>query len=259
MNLVQKMIWPVAAVLAVSVTLLVCAPAFLLGNWLESQTGGRLALGDVQGSLWHGSAFIGVASSSSGDLAPLLPGRFEWHLSPIVLVGQIDLDLENAGALMSPLHLTGNLHHLEVSPDSLRLPSERLSGLGAPLNTLRPAGEIVLSWNQLALELNDEFIEVQGTMKVKLTGMSSALSPVKPLGSYLMKWNWHGQAADLDLTTEQGPLLLSGSGTWRQNQLQFSGQAEAQDGQEDRLEQLLVLLGQRKLGVDKTVIALEFK
>ena len=259
MKLAQKILWPVAAVLVVMMTVLVYAPAFLLDNWLESQTDGRLALGDVQGSLWHGSAFIGAASSSSGDLAPLLPGRFEWHLSPIALLGQIDLDLENAAALRSPLHLTGNLHQLEVSPDSLILPSERLSGLGAPLNTLRPAGRIELSWDQMSLELNDQKIEVNGIMKIHLTEMSSALSPVKPLGSYLMKWNWHGQMADLELSTEQGPLLLGGTGTWRQSQLQFSGQAQAQDGHEDSLEKLLDLLGQRKPGMDKTVIVLEFK
>lgn len=259
MKLVQKIVWPLGAMLVVLVTLLVCAPAFLLGSWLESQTDGRFVLGDVQGSLWHGSAFIGVASSDNGDLTPLLPGRFEWHLSPIILLGQIDVDLDNPRSLHNTLHLTGNLHQLEVSPDGLTLPSERLSGLGAPLNTLRPAGEIVVSWDQMTLELNDQQIEVSGAMRINLTEMSSALSPVKPLGSYLMKLDWHGHAAGLELSTVQGPLLLTGTGVWNQNRLEFSGQAEAQDGQEDKLANLLNLLGQRKPGADKNVIALEFK
>ena len=259
MKLLQKIVWPVLAVLVVLMTLLVCAPAFFIDDWLESQTDGRLVLGDVQGSLWHGSAFIGVASSEHGELTPVLPGRFEWHLSPIVLLGQIDADLDNPAALKSTLHLTGNLHHVEIAPDSLMLPSERLSGMGAPLNTLRPAGQIVVSWDQMALELNNRQVEVSGAMKISMTEMSSALSSVKPLGSYLMKIDWHGTTAELTLTTDQGPLLLNGTGLFNQGRLQFSGQAQAQDEQDDRLAKLLNLLGQRIPGADKNVIALEFK
>lgn len=259
MRLALKIVWPVLAVLAILMTLLVCAPAFFIDNWLESQTDGRLVLGDVQGSLWHGSAFIGVASSEHGDLTPVLPGRFEWHLSPIILLGQIEMRLDNPAALKRPLYLTGNLHQLAMAPNSVMLPSERLSGLGAPLNTLKPAGEIVVSWGQMALEFTDRQIDVSGAMKINMIGMSSALSSVKPLGSYLMKINWQGQTAALVLTTDQGPLLLRGTGMLNQGHLQFSGQAQAQDEQDDRLDKLLNLLGQRSPGADKNVIALEFK
>jgi general secretion pathway protein N len=259
MSFRQKLVWLCSAALCVLLTMVAFAPASWVDTALQSQTDGRLALGDVQGSLWNGSAFIGVSAARNGDLSPLLPGRFTWHLSPILLLGQIELTLENGSALRGPLHVTGNLRHVQVDPGGVMLPSERLAGLGAPLNTLKPSGEIVLSWDSLSIERQGQVVDVDGTMKLTMENMASALSPVRPLGSYLLSFVWHGQHAAMDLKTTQGPMSLSGSGALDQGNLRFSGEARAQDGQEDRLENLLNLLGQRKPGIEKTVIALEFK
>ncbi len=248
----------VAGLLCMLLTILAFAPAVWLSALLEYQTEGRFALGDAQGSIWNGSAFIGVAANKNAELTPLLPGRFVWHVSPILLLGQIELNCENSAALLQPLNITGNLHHIQINPGGLLLPAERLSGLGAPLNTLRPAGEVTLSWNVLALTLVDGKAEVEGSMKLSMQNMASALSPVKPLGSYEMAMLWHGQKATLELKTLQGPMLLSGRGALNEGHLHFSGQAEAAQGQEDRLANLLNLLGQRRNGTDKNVIALEF-
>nr|WP_105532163.1 type II secretion system protein N [Solimicrobium silvestre] len=239
-------------------TVMAFAPAVWLSTLLEMQTDGRFALGDAQGSLWNGSAFIGVAATKNGDLTPLLPGRFAWHLSPILLLGQIELGLENSAALQQPLHITGNLRHVQVSPGGLILPAERLSGLGAPLNTVKPSGKMTLSWDALGVTLSEGKVDINGTMKLQMQDIASALSPIKPLGSYLMNFVWHGQQADIELKTLQGPMLLSGKGALVQGRLQFSGSAQAQEGQEDKLANLLNLLGQRRAGTDKNVIALEF-
>jgi len=259
MRMSQKLAWGSCAIICVLLTVLAFAPASWLDMALETQTDGRLALGDVQGSFWNGSAFIGVAASKTGDLTPLLPGRFVWHLSPILLLGQVELELENRAALQSTIHVSGNLSQLQVSPGAILLPSERLSGLGAPLNTVRPSGQITLGWDALDLERHGDTVDVAGTMKLTMQNIASALSPIKPLGSYLMTFVWHGQRADIDLKTLQGPMMLSGTGALVQGRLQFSGQAQAEQGQEDKLANLLNLLGQRKPGADKNVIALEFK
>ena len=60
---------------------------------LEKQTGGRFSLGDAQGTLWNGSAFLGGAPGSGAAVAPLLPGRFAWRVSPLALVGSVDAEL----------------------------------------------------------------------------------------------------------------------------------------------------------------------
>jgi general secretion pathway protein N len=54
-------------------------------------------------------------------------------------------------------------------------------------------------------------------------------------------------------------MLLNGSGKISDGHLQFSGSAEAQAGQEQRLENFLNLLGQNRREGDKNIITIEFK
>src|SRR5450759_4933583 len=67
---------------------------------VEKQTAGRLTLGDAHGTLWRGSAFVGGAANGSDPVTPLLPGRFSWRLSPMVLLGSVDAD-QREGQLAS--------------------------------------------------------------------------------------------------------------------------------------------------------------
>jgi general secretion pathway protein N len=92
-----------------------------------------------------------------------------------------------------------------------------------------------------------------------MTDMGSRMSPIKPLGSYEMSMDWRGQEALLTLRTVRGALLLSGNGNLRNGRLQFSGQAEAAEGYEGTLGNMLNLLGQRRMVNGKKVIALEFR
>ena len=89
--------------------------------------------------------------------------------------------------------------------------------------------------------------------------IASRLSPIKPLGAYNLAFAWQGKQAAVTLTTNKGPMLLAGSGTLNNGRLTFSGTARAEAGQEDRLANLLNLLGQRRNEGGKDIIALEFK
>ncbi|MES2047520.1 MAG: type II secretion system protein N [Pseudomonadota bacterium] len=253
------LVWALFAILSVIATALIFLPASWLALLLEKQTEGRLSLGDVQGSFWRGSAFIGGASGSSGPVTPLFPGRFSWHISPIVLLGQIDVKLENSKVLSQPLKLTGNLSQWHLAAASMFLPPERLEALGAPLNTVGPTGQLRLNWNAMEFTRYADKVDVTGTMQLSLNDMASRLSSIKPLGSYQLSFDWRGQNADIILTTNKGPMMLSGNGSINSGRFQFSGKAFAEVGQEERLANLLNLLGQRRRDGDKDVIALEFK
>ena len=255
----RAVLWLAAIAAAVALTVLVFLPASWLGAIVESQTGGRLTLGDAQGTLWRGSAFIGGAAGANGAVTPLLAGRFSWRLSPMVLLGQVDLTLENAEALAEPVTLTGTWSQWEVSPGALLLPAERLAGLGAPLNTLAPSGAMKLSWSGLQLARAGNGIALNGRTLLALNDMGSRMAPVKPLGSYEMAIDWRGQQAALSLSTVRGALLLAGKGSLDQGRFQFSGTAQAADGYEETLGNLLNLLGQRRMVGGKKTIALEFK
>ena len=275
-----KWTWLVLGCFCIVLSLLAFVPAEWLAVLLERQTHGRLTLGDTQGSLWNGSAYIGAinrAAISSGvtshpdnnpatsdaaateTITALLPGRFSWHLSPMILLGHVDIDVSNAESLRQPLKITGNWGQMVLGASAVYLPAERLSSLGAPLNTLHPSGRMTLSWSDLMVQPSATSVELNGKLTLTMTGIASALSPIKPLGSYLMTFDWYGQTAQLTLATTQGPLLLTGRGGLDHGRLQFSGQATADVGQEEKLANLLNLLGQRHVDGAKNVIALEFK
>lgn len=251
--------WLLAGIASITLTLLIFFPADWLAAMVEKQTAGRLGLGDAQGTLWRGSAFIGGAASDSDALSPLLPGRFSWRLSPMLLLGRVDAELENAVALSQTVRVTGNWRQTEISPATIILPAERLAALGAPLNTVGPTGEMRLSWETLHLTRQVGKIGMTGEMHLQMNGVGSRLSAVKPLGSYDAALHWQGTQADVLLTTLRGPMMLNGSGSFARGRLQFSGTVEAEAGQEQRLANFLNLLGQRRRVGDREVIALEFK
>jgi general secretion pathway protein N len=253
------MIWLLAGIFSIALTMLMFLPASWMAYMVEKQTAGRLTLGDAHGTLWRGSAFIGGAASESDPLTPLLPGRFSWRLSPMILLGNVDAELKNDAALSQPVSVTGNWHQWEVSPGAILLPAERLAALGAPLNTIQPSGQMRLSWGPLQLALQNKIIGMDGAMKLEINDIGSRLSPVKPLGSYELAFDWHGTQASVKLRTSSGPMLLNGSGTLINGRLQFSGTAQAQAGQEQRLANFLNLLGQHRQMGGKQVIALEFR
>lgn len=255
----RGVIWLLAGLLSMALTVVAFCPASWMGLLLERQTGGRLSLGDAQGSLWKGSAFIGGAPGSTEAVTPLLPGRFSWTFSPAVLLGQVDLRLENSAALLQPVRLHGSWRQWQVTPGSLTLPAERLAGLGAPLNTIQLAGQMRLAWGVLQVARQGDKIDLAGSMTLEMRDIASRLSAIKPLGAYDLTMLWQGQQAQIGLKTVRGPLLLSGSGSLVNGRLQFSGKAESEAGQEERLANLLNLLGQRRKEGNKDIIALEFK
>lgn len=248
------------ASLSVAVSVLAFAPAAWLGQLLEQQSNGRLTLIDADGSLWRGSALLGGASSTQGSVTPLLPGRFAWQLSPLpLLLGRVELRVENSQSLSQPLQLTGGWRQWRIGATAVSLPAERLSALGAPLNTLAPNGRMRIVWNELNASVDDGMPQLHGVVTLELDDIGSRLSPLNPLGSYRMRMTWQGTQAPLVLDSVRGPLLLQGNGLLKNGRLQFSGSAEAAAGQEEPLANLLNLLGQRRQQNGKNIIALEFK
>lgn len=255
----RLVIWLGAGALAVALTVLAFLPAAWLSVLLERQTGGRLALGDAEGTLWRGSAFVGGAPGGNDALTPLLPGRFSWRLSPALLLARVDLELQNPQALSAPLRVDGSWSEWQISPAAVMLPAQRLAGLGAPLNTIQPSGQMRLSWQRLQLARHGQQVDLQGSLLLEMMNIGSRLSPIKPLGAYRLTMDWQGQSAAMQLKTERGPMLLSGSGSIQNGRFQFSGRAEAAPGEEERLANLLNLLGQRRTEDGKNFIALEFR
>lgn len=252
-------LWGLAGLLTALLTVLFFCPAAMLAQQVEQFTKGQLALGDAQGTLWHGSAFIGGAANKNAPVTPLLPGRFEWRLSPLVLVGKVNLQLSNAEALGSPVSITGDWEQWTVTRSSINLPAERLESLGAPLNSIRPSGKMRLVWTELGLKRRGQQVDLIGSTTLELENIGSPILPGKPLGAYRVAIDWRGQDGDLRLSTVSGALILNGSGHFKSGHFDFSGKAEAAPGDEERLANLLSLMGQRRTEGNKNITALEFR
>jgi general secretion pathway protein N len=234
-------VWILTGIVSITLSILFFLPASWLGALLEKQTQGRLSLGDVQGSFWRGSAFVGVASGVSGPVTPLFAGRFAWKISPLILLAQVEAELDNPESLSAIVKIQGNFSELQVSPASLLLPTERLEGLGAPLNTIGPTGKLRMSWNNLRFARDAGRLNGYGQLQLELSEMASRLSPVKPLGSYNMAFDLRRKCRSASEYLK-GPMMLAGSGTL--NGGHFSFRAWAEEGQQARLANLLNLLGQ---------------
>lgn len=248
-----------AALIVFIVTVLTCLPAVYITKLAEEKLSSHFALEDVHGTVWNGSGILVAGKNKDTVRSPYLPGRFFWHISPMLLLGRVAIQIENIDALTESININGNVHQWYVHPSGVRLHAAQLSLLGAPFNTLKLSGEFLIAWQELFLSLQDQQIEIRGMMQMDFKKIASILSPVKPLGEYQLKINYLGTYANVKLHTLHGPLQLEGQGIFDQGRLKFSGVAFADAGQEKKLSLLLNLLGQPKRDGNANLIALEFK
>ncbi len=254
----RTLLWGLAAMIAVVLSLLISFPATWLAPVIERQTKGRFTLRDAQGTLWDGSAFITGVSSSEAVAAPVLPGRFVWSLSPSLLIGVVDARITNPQLLERSLTVSGDWRTWHLGEFAFSVPASQLTALGAPLNTLKPSGQMRISAQSLTLLPKTEGLQIYGAMRLQLNDIASVLSPVKPLGTYRMEFDWQGFRAQLTLSTLSGPLQLQGNGALENGHLRFSGQAWALSEHEPQLANLLNLLGRRRQVENRTVFVIEF-
>ena len=130
----RALLWGGLTALAVALTVLMFLPAAWLSPMVERQTGGRLTLGDAQGTLWRGSAFVGGAPGEGGSVTPLLPAdrlaglgaplntlapsgtiKLSWNNLELVrqqrmvsVVGRTVLSMTDMGSRMSPVKPLGS-------------------------------------------------------------------------------------------------------------------------------------------------------
>ncbi len=89
---------------------------------------------------------------------------------------------------------------------------------------------------------------VDGRADLELIGVSSRLSTLPTLGSYRLSVSGdaaNAGTAQLNLSTLEGALQLSGAGTSGAGKLRFRGEARAQATDEAALSNLLNIIGRR--------------
>jgi general secretion pathway protein N len=233
-----------AAVLAAAATVVARAPAAWAGDWLQAHS--RLRLLDPRGTVWKGSALIGV---SDGRRVTVLGGRVSWRIDFASLAaGQVSARIEHPFSA-APLLLSASSERMALKAGSAQLPASSLAVIGAPFNTIRPGGVLELRWTDLALAGG----ALAGSLQMDWRDAQSALSTVAPLGSYRARIS----AGSVRLETVEGPLRLQGSGTLRGLHLSFRGVASAEPDMRPALNGLLGVLGPRSGTGDNVLLALD--
>lgn len=234
------------ALLAVVVTAAVGAPAVWVADWLQSH--GRLRLVDARGTIWSGSAMIGV---SDGRQVLLIPGRISWKIGLAAIAsGRVMAEVAHP-SLPAPLAATLTTRSITVKAGQSELPAALLVALGTPFNTIRPGGALGVRWSDLEIKNGT----LAGGLQIEWREAQSALSPVAPLGSYRLQIAGAGETARVQLDTLRGPLRLQGSGTVKGGRISFKGVASADPEMRPALIGLISVLG-RRVG-DEAILSLE--
>ena len=162
-----------AAVLAAALTVAVRAPAAWVGDWLQAQ--GRLRLVDARGTVWSGSAMLGM---SDGRQVQLVPGRLSWKIGLAGIASRRFTADVSHPALAAPLAVSLAAKSIALKAGQAELPAALLAAFGAPLNTVRPGGTLGLRWTDV--EFKDGAFA--GNLQIDWRDAQSALSTVAPLG-----------------------------------------------------------------------------
>jgi general secretion pathway protein N len=233
-------------VLSVLGTVALRAPAAWVGDWLQSQ--GRLRLVDARGTIWSGSAMLGV---SDGRQVLLVPGRFAWRIGLAALTsGRVMAEVAHT-AFPAPLAVALSRQSITMKAGQSELPAALLVALGTPFNTIRPGGTLGVRWTDIEIKGG----ALTGGLQVEWREAQSALSPVAPLGSYRLQIAGAGDTARVQLDTLRGPLRLQGSGTVKGGRISFKGVASADPEMRQALIGLISVLG-RRVG-DEAILSLE--
>jgi general secretion pathway protein N len=222
------------------------APARWLVSGVHSITQGRVVLQDARGTVWQGSARLQLNGGAGSLDAAALPGRLSWQLrrDGAALQAHILADC----CMQQALQVQGSLGwgglQLAVSDSQSQWPAALLIGLGAPWNTVLPEGQLSLSTQGLAVQLQQGRSSVRGSVRLEALALSSRLSTLKPMGSYRFTLTG-GALPSCALETLDGSLRLSGTGQWVAGRLRFDGEASATPERQEALSNLLNIIGRR--------------
>ena len=236
------------------VALVAFAPAAWLARAVASATDQRLLLADARGTVWSGSAVLVLTGGPESRDASALPGRLEWTvgLNALALEVRARQDCCLNGPIALRLRPGFGRMSITLMPSpgwTGQWPSAWLGGLGTPWNTLQLGGALRLVTPGLTLESVQGRWRVDGRAEVELLGVSSRLTTLDPLGNYKLTLSGNAAqagVAQLNLSTTDGALQLSGDGSWGPGGVRFRGEARAGAADEAALTNLLNIIGRRE-------------
>lgn len=221
-------------------TLIVQAPAALLGPLVRQASHGIVELSNPAGTLWSGSA-TPMLNLKQGVSFPL--EHMDWRISfgPMPS-GNILVKLqESASPQKPPSEIYIGARQVELRNTSFELPAASLGALNPLLQGMGFQGLVQVSADKLVLQYSGA---INGKAAANWRMAGSALSPVNPFGSYHFDLSGMGDRIQFSLNTLSGDLQLNGQGEWlTSNKLSFQTTARAVGAGKDVFAEMLRHLG----------------
>lgn len=255
------------------VGLVVYAPASWLAQGVVELSGKRLLLAESQGTIWHGDAVAVLTGGPGSRDARALPGRLNWTMrlsglglrltlqqdccipTPVVMQVQFGLGRVKTDVLLQGAGDAAGATGLQTAGEIGHWPAAWLGGLGTPWNTLQLAGALRLSSRDLSFEWAQGRLRIQGQADLMLENVASRLTTLDRLGSYRLNLGGDAQGLlQMQLTTLDGALQLSGQGGVSSGGMRFRGEARASEAERGALDNLLNIIGRRE--GDRSVISI---
>ena len=219
--------------LVYSATLLATIPAPWVARAIERASDQGLLLRNPAGTAWAGSGIL-YARLRSGELLDL--GRLRWSSSPSgVFAGQLAAELAlgtDAKAMRVDLSLSG----MNVRGLSMEIPGRILAELAPALGAFGPEGKLLLRADSLRFENGS----ILGLGEIEWRGLRLTRVSDIDFGSHIARLRGSGGKVDIVFGTIEGPLRLSGGGSWtRDAGLEVSGTAEHDPDRVNTLARLL--------------------
>ena len=216
-RLVLYAAWGLAAYL---LAFLALAPAAWLAQSVERASLQRLELRDAAGSAWSGSGRL-YARTRGGEFLDL--GSVRWKSTPAALLrGKLAADM-TLNESPKPIRVELSPGAVTLKDLALEVPGKALGTLAPPLEILGPGGRVRIQSDDLRLEGDS----VLGLATIEWRDIRLARASGVELGSQVARLRGAGSRVDIELATLDGPLRVTGGGTWSpRGGLALSGTAE---------------------------------
>jgi len=215
----RLVLYAACGVLVFAVTLVATAPAAWVAYAVERASEERLELRAPAGTLWSGSGHLyGRGAAGLLDLGAL-QWRTLWSDLPRA---RLSVAL-NLGKARKPALVQASPAGIAVRDLDVAVPAPVLTGFVPALASLGPQGTLGLRSDDLRFESGS----ILGLADVEWRDVRLARMPTIALGSHRARLRGGGRQVNIELETIEGPLRLSGSGTWtRESGLALAGTAE---------------------------------
>lgn len=196
----------VAGVIVFLATLAVTAPAPWVARAVERASAQKLQLRAPAGSLWTGSGRLFATPRARPSIEL---GELRWKTAwPALLTGRLAADV-SLGENAKPARVELSLASAAIRGLDVVLPASVLASFVPGLESLGPGGTLRIRSDSQRIDA----ASVLGQAEIEWRRVRLARAPGLDLGSHVARLRGAGEKVDIELSTLEGPLRLSGSGS----------------------------------------------